>query len=262
MTGNSDKECPELMKLIEVMRKLRDPEEGCPWDLEQNHSTLKPYLIEEAYEVIDAIDNHDMGALKNELGDLLLHIVFHAQMGKEKGEFDIEDVASAITKKIIRRHPHVFGDVKADTPKKVKQNWEALKLEQENRTLFSGVPRNLPALLKAFRVQEKSADVGFEWKDISGVEEKIAEEMAEFHAARAADDKKKMEEEFGDLLFALVNLARWLDINAELALSRTVDKFIRRFGYIEKRLAENGSTPYQSSLEEMDGFWEESKGKV
>ena len=243
------------------MRQLRSPEGGCPWDLEQTHQSLVPYIIEEVYEVVEAIENNDMEALKGELGDLLLHIVFHAQLASERKDFDLEDVADALNKKIIQRHPHVFGDAKVESSGQVKVNWEAIKMENEHRSLLSGVPKHLPALLKAYRVQEKSADVGFEWKDISGVDEKLAEEMAEFNMARASGEVDMIEEELGDMLFVLVNLGRRLGVNAESALNKTVEKFMKRFEYIEKRLAENGSSPQKSNLEEMDGFYEEFKAK-
>ncbi|MBL7192224.1 nucleoside triphosphate pyrophosphohydrolase [bacterium] len=250
---------PSIAKLAEVMARLRHPETGCPWDLEQDHSSLKPYIIEEVYEVISAIDKGDMQALKCELGDLLLHIVFHAQLASERGDFDLDDVAASEVDKIIRRHPHVFGDKKVDSSEQVKQNWEAIKITQEKRGLLSGVPEHLPALLQAYRVQEKAGDVGFEWEDVSGVERKLTEEIAEFKKARRDNDLSKMEEEFGDILFVLVNLGRYLGINAELALKKTVDKFIRRFQFIEEKLAERGRAPHQSTLKEMDSLWDEAK---
>ena len=252
---------PAIERLAEVMARLRAPD-GCPWDREQDHMSLRPYLIEEAYEVIHAIENGDSEALKHELGDLLLHIVFHAQIASENGEFNLDDVAEACVDKLIRRHPHVFGEGKADTPKEVKDNWEAIKITDEHRSLFQGVPQHLPALLAAFRVQEKAAGVGFDWKDISGVEQKLREEWEEFQDARKSGDISKMEEEFGDLLFVLVNLGKWLGINAELALKRTVRKFIERFQYVEEQLAAKGSSPHKSTLEEMDVFWDEAKSKI
>jgi len=247
-----------LEELLQVMAKLRSPG-GCPWDLEQDHRTLRPYLLEEAYEVLAAIDKGDAQALKNELGDLLLQIVFHAQIAAEKGQFDFNEVAEAITTKLIRRHPHVFGEVKVENSQEVLHNWEAIKIQSENRSLLSGVPEHLPALLAAYRVQEKAAGVGFDWKDISGIKDKLKEEWGEFQAAAEEGDAEKMEDEFGDLLFVLVNFGKWQGINAELALKRTVKKFIERFGYVEKRLEENGSSPDKSTLEEMDLFWEEAK---
>lgn len=255
---NNEKNSGYLNELIEIMARLRS-ENGCPWDKEQTHHTLKPYLLEETYEVLTALEHEDMQALKSELGDLLLQIVFHAQIARENGHFDFNDVAEAIVTKLIRRHPHVFGDVKVENSKQVLENWEAIKISAENRSLFAGVPQNLPALLAAYRVQEKAAGVGFDWHDITGVQKKLDEEWREFEEARLTGDSKKMEEEFGDLLFVLVNLGKWLGLNGELALRRTVEKFIRRFQYVEKRLSENGSAPHQSSLEEMDVFWEESK---
>jgi len=243
------------------MAKLRSPE-GCPWDLEQDHRSLRPYLLEEAYEVLNAIDKGDNETLKNELGDLLLQIVFHSQIAAEKGEFDFEQVAEAIANKLILRHPHVFGETKVENSQEVLRNWEAIKIQSEKRSLLSGIPDHLPALLAAYRVQEKAAGIGFDWKDISGIKDKLKEEWREFHQAVETADASKMEEEFGDLLFILVNYGKWQGINAELALKRTVKKFIERFNYIEKKLEENGSSPDKSSLEEMDLYWEEAKNKI
>ena len=243
------------------MAKLRSPE-GCPWDLEQDHRSLRPYLLEEAYEVLNAIDKGDNETLKNELGDLLLQIVFHSQIAAEKGEFDFEQVAEAIANKLILRHPHVFGETKVENSQEVLRNWEAIKIQSEKRSLLSGIPEHLPALLAAYRVQEKAAGIGFDWKDISGIKDKLKEEWREFHQAVETADASKMEEEFGDLLFILVNYGKWQGINAELALKRTVKKFIERFNYIEKKLEENGSSPDKSSLEEMDLYWEEAKNKI
>jgi len=203
------------------MERLRS-EKGCPWDKEQTHKSLRPYLIEEAYEVLSALDEENMPALKGELGDLLLQIVFHAQIAKETEQFNFNDVAQSIVDKLIQRHPHVFGDVKVNGSAEVLENWEAIKMNNEKRSLFSGVPDHLPALLSAYRVQEKAASVGFDWSDIYGIEDKLNEEWQEFEAARKTGDKDKMEEEFGDMLFALVNLGKWLGIDAELALNRTV----------------------------------------
>ena len=243
------------------MEQLRS-EKGCPWDKEQTHKSLRPYLIEEAYEVLSALDEDNMPALKGELGDLLLQIVFHAQIAQEEGHFDFDGVAGSIVAKLIERHPHVFGDTKVANSEEVLENWEAIKMNNEKRSLFSGVPDHLPALLSAYRVQEKAASVGFDWPDIYGIEDKLNEEWQEFEAARKTGDQDKMEEEFGDMLFALVNLGKWLDIDAELALNRTVKKFIRRFHYVEEKLAENGTNPVDSNLEDMDRFWEDSKGKI
>jgi len=250
-----------LEKLLQIMAKLRSPE-GCPWDLEQDHRSLRPYLLEEAYEVLNAIDKGDNETLKNELGDLLLQIVFHSQIAAEKGEFDFEQVAEAIANKLILRHPHVFGETKVENSQEVLRNWEAIKIQSEKRSLLSGIPDHLPALLAAYRVQEKAAGIGFDWKDISGIKDKLKEEWREFHQAVETADASKMEEEFGDLLFILVNYGKWQGINAELALKRTVKKFIERFNYIEKKLEENGSSPDKSSLEEMDLYWEEAKNKI
>ncbi|NQS98914.1 MAG: nucleoside triphosphate pyrophosphohydrolase [candidate division Zixibacteria bacterium] len=261
MNENTDDKYPAVASLAEIMTRLRAPD-GCPWDREQDHMSLRPYLIEEAYEVLSAIESSDSESLKNELGDLLLHIVFHAQIADENGNFDLNDVAQTCVEKLIRRHPHVFGDTKADTPKQVKDNWEAIKITDEKRSLFAGVPAHLPALLAAFRVQEKAAGVGFDWKDVAGVDDKLQEEWSEFQSARQSGDTERMEEEFGDLLFVLVNLGKWLSIDAELSLNRTVHKFIRRFQYIEEKLAERGTSPHESTLEEMDAIWNEAKDEI
>ena len=249
-----------IEKLVNIMAKLREPG-GCPWDLEQTHQSLRPYLLEETYEVLTALDENDLESLKGELGDLLLQIVFHARIAEENDQFDINDVAEAISDKLIRRHPHVFADRKVENSRQVLENWEAIKIHKENRSLLSGVPLSMPALLAAYRVQEKAAGVGFDWPDISGVEAKLQEEQEEFAAARAEGDLDKMEEEFGDLLFVMVNLGKWLGLNAELALKRTVKKFIDRFQYVEDKLKENGTSPDKSTLEEMDVFWEDAKNK-
>ena len=261
MNENTDDKYTAITRLAEIMARLRAPD-GCPWDREQDHMSLRPYLIEEAYEVISAIESGGSEDLKNELGDLLLHIVFHAQIAAENGKFDLNDVAQTCADKLIRRHPHVFGDAKADTPKQVQDNWEAIKITDEKRSLLAGVPAHLPALLAAFRVQEKAAGVGFDWKDIAGVDEKLQEEWSEFQSARQSGDIERMEEEFGDLLFVLVNLGKWLSIDAELSLNRTVHKFIRRFQYIEEKLAQKGTSPHESTLEEMDAIWNEAKDKI
>lgn len=257
----AEKEYPSVNTLAEVLRRLRAPD-GCPWDREQTHSSLIPYLIEEVYEAIAAIEAEDKDALRGELGDILMHIIFHAQIAAENGEFDLDDVAADSVDKIVGRHPHVFEKARELTPEEVKDNWEAIKIDREKRSLLSGVPPSLPALLAAYRVQEKAGGVGFEWEDISGVEKKFQEEWAEFEESRKSGDASMMEEEFGDLLFVLVNLGRYLGINAEIALKRTVQKFIKRFEYIEEKLAEKGSSPHNSTLKEMDAIWNEAKDKL
>ncbi len=249
---------PAFAKLVDLMARLRAPD-GCPWDRQQTHKSLRPYLIEEAYEVLAALNNDDVNDLKTELGDLLLQIVFHAQIASEEGKFNIEDVAESIASKLIERHPHIFAGSKVSDTEEVLHNWETIKMEREGRTLLSGIPSNMPALLAAYRVQEKAAGVGFDWKDISGVRQKLKEEWNEFEAAIKEGNQEKMEAEFGDLLFVLVNLGKWMGINAEMALLKTVDKFMKRFKYVENKLKENGSSIDKSTLDEMDAIWNESK---
>ena len=243
------------------MRKLRSPE-GCPWDREQTHRSLRPYLLEETYEVLDSLDREAYGELKKELGDVLLHIVFHAQIAAEENLFTMEDVVREINEKLIRRHPHVFGEAKVDSPRHVERQWEKIKLNEPHRPrLLEGVPPHQPALNRAFRVQEKAAGVGFDWPDVAPVWQKVHEELGELEAEVAKNDAKRIEHEFGDLMFSMVNLARKLGVNPEDSLRQTVEKFIRRFAYIEERLMAQGKSLHDSNLEEMDALWEESKKK-
>lgn len=257
-------------RLVEVMACLRG-EGGCPWDREQTHTTLKRYLVEETYEVLDAIDDGDDRALCDELGDVLLQVVFHAQMAKERGAFDIGDVVSGLADKLIRRHPHVFGDAQAETAGDVVQKWEAIKREERQQankpegTLLSGVPRELPALSYAAKIQEKAAKVGFQWDDVSGAVAKVGEELAELQDAMGSmpprEDLRQEQpaEELGDVLFSLVNVARYLKIDPEAALRTTTRKFMRRFGYIESRATEAGIPLTEMSLDQMDLLWDEAK---
>jgi tetrapyrrole methylase family protein/MazG family protein len=246
-------------ELVEVMRTLRG-EGGCPWDREQCHESLKPYIVEETYEVLDAIDRGDDDELLEELGDLLLQIVFHAQIAAEEGRFTIEDVARVIVEKLRRRHPHVFGEVQVENSQQVLKNWEAIKKEEGKRSVLEGIPTALPALLKARRVQDKVKRVGFDWEEPAGAFEKVREEIGEIERALREDDKKGAEEEFGDVLFSLVNVSRFLDIDAEESLRQTVAKFSRRFRYIENRIEALGDRPIEDySIEELDALWEESK---
>jgi len=241
------------------MARLRGPD-GCPWDKAQDHKSIKPYLIEEAYEVLEAIDADGEDKLAEELGDLLLHIVFHAQMASEAGRFDIEAICRKISDKLVERHPHVFKEKVDLTPSQVLDRWEVIK--QNNRKDYSvldGVPRSMPALLKAYRIQEKVGRLGFDWKEAGDVVTKIKEEIAEFETALNKGDHDEMHHELGDLLFSLVNLSRHLKLRAEEALDDTNKKFIERFRYIETKLAEKGKSPAESTLEEMDALWEESK---
>lgn len=243
--------------------------EGCPWDRKQSHETLKPYVVEEAYEVCEAIDDGDPAELRAELGDLGLQIIFHAALARRAGNFNVDDVYTAICEKLIRRHPHVFGDVNAETADVVLKNWEAIKREEravknapENPpSALDGVPKALPALQRAQRLQGKAARVGFDWKEIGPVFAKVREEVGELEIEVNAGSKsqEKIAGEFGDLLFALVNLARFLNVDPEQALHRTNRKFIDRFQYVEKRLAEKETTSEASTLEEMDALWDEAK---
>jgi len=235
-------------------------EEGCPWDREQSHGSLKPYIVEETYEVLDAIDRGDDEELREELGDLLLQIVFHAQIASEDGRFTIEDVARSIVQKLKRRHPHVFGDVQVENSQQVLKNWEEIKRGEGKSSVLDGVPRGLPALLKARRVQDKVRRVGFDWEDPAGAFDKVREEFEEIQKALREGNRNGIEEEFGDILFSLVNVSRFLDIDAEESLRRTIDKFSRRFRYMEDRIAERGEGSIEDlSLEELDALWEESK---
>ena len=252
-------------ELVQIMARLRG-ENGCPWDREQTHASIKPYLLEETYEVLESIDENDPAKLEEELGDLALQVVFHAQMADEAGLFTIADVLRGINEKLRRRHPHIFGDVKADTAQEVLFNWEQIKkLEREkaqgHASLLDGVPRELPALLRAHRLQEKASRVGFDWNEARQVFQKVEEELAELRAAMESEQPDRMEAELGDLLFSLVNLGRFIAVNPEDALRKTIARFIARFQYIEEELARRGKAPGQVTLEEMDALWAEAKAK-
>ncbi|MFQ6617042.1 MAG: nucleoside triphosphate pyrophosphohydrolase [Fidelibacterota bacterium] len=245
-------------ELVDLMKRLRG-ESGCPWDREQTHKTLRKYLLEEAYEIIETIDEEKWNELKEELGDLLLHVVFHSQIASERGEFKISDVLDSIIDKIKRRHPHVFGNVKVKGSEDVRRNWEEIKYNEGRRSRLDGVPRELSALLRARRLQMKAAEVGFDWEKESDVWSKVEEELGEFKTACKSGIPEKMEEELGDLLFSLVNLSRFIDVNPEDALRKTVTKFVARFKKIEEELEKEGKKPEDVSLEEMDHIWERSK---
>ena len=252
-------------ELVQIMARLRG-ENGCPWDREQTHASIKPYLLEETYEVLESIDENDPAKLEEELGDLALQIVFHAQMADEAGLFTIADVLRGINEKLRRRHPHIFGDVKADTAQEVLFNWEQIKkVEREKAqgraSLLDGVPRELPALLRAHRLQEKASRVGFDWNEARQVFQKVEEELAELRAAMESEQPDRMEAELGDLLFSLVNLGRFIAVNPEDALRKTIARFIARFQYIEEELARRGTAPGQVTLKEMDALWAEAKAK-
>jgi ATP diphosphatase len=258
----------DLDRLLEIMAALRTPKTGCPWDLEQNFATIAPYTLEEAYEVADAIARDDLTDLKEELGDLLLQVVFHARMAEEQRAFDFGDVVQAITEKLIRRHPHVFGDERSQTPEAVKGLWERIKTEEkaarggaERDGALAGVPVALPALTRALKLQEKAGRVGFDWNDPRAVLRKIREEADEIEDAldSAPADTAEAADEVGDLLFAAVNLARHLHADPEALLRQTNRKFERRFAAIETALAAKGRAPQDATLAEMDALWDEAK---
>lgn len=262
----------DISRLIEIMAALRTPVTGCPWDLEQNFATIAPYTIEEAYEVADAIARGDFEDLRDELGDLLLQVVYHSRMAEEQGAFAFGDVVEAVTRKMIRRHPHVFADEHGNlTPAGVNSAWERIKAEEraeraarrsgENveKTLLSSVKTGQPSLGRALDLQRKASSVGFDWNDPREVLRKIREEADEIEAALDAGDKEELAEETGDLMFALVNLARHVDANPEMALRGANAKFERRFGYIERTLAAQGRTLESATLQEMDALWDEAK---
>lgn len=254
-----------LSRLVGVMRRLLGPD-GCPWDREQTFESLRKYTLEEACEVIDAIESGSRAALREELGDLLLQVVFQAELGRREGAFGIDDVVSGIVEKLVHRHPHVFGDMDAETADEVLQNWEKIKAkEKAGRGLLAGVPRSMPALVRAQRIGEKVERVGFDWEDAKGSRAKVAEELGELDAAIASGDAGAVEDELGDVLFALVNLARHVKVDAEGALRRTIDKFTRRFAHVEARVkAEHGGWGAPGArenlpLEVLDGYWNEAK---
>ena len=261
------KKVSEIDKLLDVIKQLRG-ENGCPWDREQTLESLKPYLVEEAYEVIDAIEQGSAMEHQEELGDLLLQIVLQSQIRTESGEFGFSDVAKSIRKKMVSRHPHVFGDVKVADSSEVLRNWEKNKAKDkdgEHRSILAGVPKHLPALQKAQRVQSRAALVGFDWKEVKDVLAKVEEELAETKEAMTAEDEAHIHEEIGDLLFSVVNLSRFYNMSAEDALNNTIKKFIGRFAEIERQMHEQGRELSDCSLEEMDTIWEAAKkikGKV
>lgn len=245
-------------RLLDVMDKLRAE---CPWDREQTFDTLRNNTIEETYELADAITDKNMEGIKEELGDLLLHIVFYSKLAQEQGAFDYTDVANAVCDKLIYRHPHVYGDIHADTPEVVKQNWEALKLRKKQRKsgTLGGVPVSLPSMVKAFRIGEKAAATGFDWEQKEDVWAKVKEELMEVDAELRADDGERLADEMGDLFFALINACRLYGIDPEAALERTNKKFIRRFNHLEMRAEQQGVSLHDMSLEEMDAYWNEAK---
>lgn len=243
-------------RLLTIMDELRAQ---CPWDKKQTMQTLRHLTIEETYELGDAILDNDLEEVKKELGDLLLHIVFYAKIGSETQDFDMADVANGICEKLINRHPHIYGDVKVENEEEVKQNWENIKLKEGKKSVLEGVPKSLPALVKANRIQEKVAGVGFDWERPEQVFEKLQEELGELQEEIKSNNADQMESEFGDVFFSMVNYARFLGVNPENALERTNKKFIDRFQYLEGKAKEEGKTLKEMTLAEMDIFWEEAK---
>ena len=252
----------EFEKLVDIMAALRG-EKGCPWDKEQTRESLKPFLVEETYEVLEAIDEGNPEKIKEELGDLLFQIIFHCQVARERKEFDINDVISKITEKMIGRHPHVFGEATYETSEEVLKQWEERKKEEgkSRESILEGIPRELPSLLRAHRIQARASRVGFDWKQVEDVVEKLDEELKEFREALERKDQKEIEDELGDVFFVLVNISRFVGVNPEDALRKTISKFISRFRYIEMKSAEAGKSLSGMSLEEMDALWDEAKGK-
>lgn len=243
-------------RLLDIMDDLRTQ---CPWDMKQTMETLRPLTIEETYELGDAILDNDLEEVRKELGDILLHMVFYAKIGSEKNAFDIADVLNGICEKLISRHPHIYGDVKVKDEEEVKANWEKLKLKEGKKSVLEGVPKSLPAMVKATRIQEKARGIGFDWEETSQVWEKVDEELQELRDEVKVGNKEKTEEEFGDFLFSIINLSRFLNVDAESALERTNKKFIKRFQYLEVQASKNGKKLGDMTLAEMDVFWNEAK---
>src|SRR5437870_1166184 len=265
----------QFEKLIEIMATLRGPN-GCPWDKQQDFNSLKPMLVEEVYEVLEAIENDDFDGLSEELGDLLLHVVFHAHLAKEAGQFDINTVIQKISDKLVRRHPHVFGNEQASTPEEVIKNWEAIKAQEkaeklknrtpEQRSLLEGIPSKLPAIHEAHQISSRAARVGFDWPDVEGIFDKLQEEVRELKEviSAGADEGKRerLEDEIGDMLFVIVNIARYLKIDSEAALKHANRKFKSRFQYMESELARQGKSLEQTSLGEMEALWQRAKSET
>lgn len=243
-------------RLLNIMDDLRT---GCPWDKKQTLESLRPLTIEETYELADAIMDNDLDALKGEIGDIMLHMVFYSKIADEKGAFDIGDVLNAICDKLIHRHPHIYGDVEVANEEEVKANWEKLKLKEGKKSVLEGVPNSLPALVKAQRIQEKVKGVGFEWDSIEQVYAKVEEELEELKVEIQGGNQEEIEKEFGDVIFALINYGRWIGVNAENALSKTNNKFKSRFEWMENAMLQDKKNIGEMSLEEMDEYWEKSK---
>ena len=245
-----------FIRLVEIMDRLR---EECPWDKKQTIDSLRYLTIEEMYELSDAILDKNMDEIKKELGDLMLHIVFYSRIASEKKHFDITDVLNSISDKLIHRHPHIYGDVVANDVKQVKENWEKLKLKEGKKSVLEGVPKSLPAIVKAYRIQEKVRGIGFDWQNKNQVWDKFQEEIEEFQREEKNNDSEKMEEEFGDVLFSLVNYSRFVNINPEDALEKTNKKFIRRFQFMEQKIKEDGLDLSKLTFEQMNTFWDMAK---
>ncbi len=251
-----DKNLTAFQRLLTIVDELR---EQCPWDKKQTLESLRYLTIEETYELADAIIDSDLSGIEEELGDLLMHMVFYARIGREKGAFDIASVLDRICDKLIKRHPHIYGDVTAETVDAVKKNWEEIKLQEGKKSVLAGVPRSLPAMVKATRVQEKAKQVGFDWENKQQVWEKVKEEIMEFEEVVDGGDRGRMQEEFGDLLFSLINYARFIDIDPEFALEKTNKEFIRRFQFLEKQAEGHSKKLSDMSLEEMEAIWQQAK---
>ena len=245
-----------FIRLVEIMDRLR---EECPWDKKQTIDSLRYLTIEEMYELSDAILDKNMDEIKKELGDLMLHIVFYSRIASEKKHFDITDVLDSISDKLIHRHPHIYGDVVANDVKQVKENWEKLKLKEGKKSVLEGVPKSLPAIVKAYRIQEKVRGIGFDWQNKNQVWDKVQEEIEEFQIEEKKNNAEKMEEEFGDILFSLVNYSRFVNVNPEDALEKTNKKFIRRFQFMEQKIKEDGLDLSKLSFEQMNTFWDMAK---
>lgn len=250
------KQLAAFNRLLDIMDDLR---EKCPWDKKQTMQTLRHLTIEETYELADAILDDDLQEVKNELGDVLLHIVFYAKIGSEKNAFDIADVANSISDKLVDRHPHIYGDIEVENEEDVKRNWEQLKLKEGKKSVLEGVPKSLPAVVKANRIQDKVAGVGFDWEKPEQVWEKVQEELSELNDEIKQGNQKNIEKEFGDVLFSIINYARFIGVNPENALEKTNKKFINRFQYLEQKAKEKGTLLSEMTLAEMDVFWNESK---
>ena len=253
-----DQRATSFLRLLKIMDELR---EQCPWDKKQTIDSIRHLTIEETFELSDAILKKDLQEVKKELGDILLHIVFYSRIASETKDFDIKDVIDSLCEKLIFRHPHIYGDIKAETEDQVKQNWEQLKQKEKggNKSVLAGVPNSMPALLKAYRIQEKARAVGFDWEDPAQVFEKVKEELQEFETERNNNNTAAAEKEFGDVLFSLINYARFMNINPEDALEQTNKKFISRFGYMENKVKEQGKQIADCKLEELDTYWNEAK---